>query len=104
MYACERDRTNLAVDDASSTFDLIHVVLSQPKEGGFSFDDIAKRLAIRSAADKVRQGGDLLLEGPDAVLLQELAAACRWSGIFDIVPPFVLAVLEMKDVEVRLDN
>lgn len=104
MFAAERDRTHIAVDDATSTYELINVCLNQPVEGGFSFEQIAQRLAIRQAAAAVKSGGDLLLEDSQAALLQSLVRTQRWSGVFDLVPPFVKAVLEMPTVDVQVSH
>lgn len=104
MFAAERDRTHLSVGDATSTYELINVCLNQPVEGGFSFEQIAQRIAIRQAAHAVKDGGDLLLEDSQAALLQDLVRTQRWSGVFDLVPPFVKAVLEMPTVDVQVSH
>jgi hypothetical protein len=106
IYRDERDRSGLPPvkgADVQGTLDIIHYVVSQPKQGGHTLDEVELGLEIKASIRKAvetmgdAEQGILELENAPAARLQALFKAMRWPSIADTIPPLCKAVADMKD-------
>lgn len=94
---------NIVMDGKKATYaDLAMICLKQPPEGGFSLEEMNRRLKVLGVLENAN--ASIVLEDADMEALQKVVNKSRWPELVPEVTEFAKAVNAPTDVALEVEK